>query len=132
MWPCGPHAHSPVVLHQPLVHLRRERLDPLTQLLGEPGQLGVLLEQLQQLCGLLQGERLALVARRRQGLPVVSVRVRVRLVPVRLARLREQDEGRGIGRLEAKGEVQQNEGIEVERPRSWRRPSRLDDDRENA
>src|SRR6266567_5303399 len=38
----------------------------------------------------------------------------VHLVAVRLAGLRQQDEWRGIGRLETEREVQQDEGIEIE------------------
>ena len=76
-------------MHQPAVHLGGERLDPLTQLLGESGQLGVLLEQFQKLRGLLHGESLALNARRRQGLPVQRVGGGERLVAICLAGLRE-------------------------------------------
>ena len=88
-WRLGPLDRSSVVMHQPAVHLGGERLDPLTQLLGESGQLGVLLEQYQKLRGLLHGERLALNARRRQGLPVQRVGGGERLVAICLAGLRE-------------------------------------------
>ena len=88
-WRLGPLDRSSVVMHQPAVHLGGERLDPLTQLLGESGQLGVLLEQFQKLRGLLHGERLALNARRRQGLPVQRVGGGERLVAICLAGLRE-------------------------------------------
>src|SRR5262249_47723220 len=45
---------------------------------------------------------------------MLSVGFGVRLVAVGLARLREQDERRGLGGLEAGGEVQQDEGIHIE------------------
>ena len=102
------------VAHEPAMHLGRQGFDPLAHLLGEPGQLGVLLEEFQKLCGLRRDERLVLRARGGEGLPVPRVGVGVRLVAVRLSGLRQQDERRGISCLQAEREIQQDEGIEVE------------------
>ena len=67
------------------------------------------------ICGrLLRCELLSLEARLRQVLSMLRVGVGVRFVAVRLSGLREQDERRRIGGLQAEGEVEQNERIEVE------------------
>jgi hypothetical protein len=93
-----------------LVDLRGQRLDPPGQFLGEPREVGILLEQRQELGGLLECLRLLRGARSGQRFPVEGVGLRVGLVPIGLAGLCQEDEWRGVGRLEAERQVQEYEG----------------------
>ncbi len=102
-----------------MVHCSRKALDPLTQLPGKLGELGILLEQLHELFRLLQGECLALFARCRERLAVPGVGIGERFVAVCLTCLCQQDKRRGIGRLEAEREIQQDEGVEVKMRHSY-------------
>ena len=63
------------------------------------------MNQHQQLVTLLSSQILALFRGDGKGLPMLRVRVRVRLVAVGLPRLCQQDERGRIGRLETEGEV---------------------------
>ena len=92
---------------------------------------GVLAKHVDQQRGLLLHLLLALLGDPVQLLAVLGVGDRMRLVAIGLARFGEQDQRRRIGRLQRKGEVEQDEGIDVER-----RPTRhvdpdphADDDR---
>ena len=67
-----------------------------------------------QLPGVLRRLLLPLTVRRRQLLAVASVGIGVGLVAVGLTRLREQDQRGRVGRLGTEGQVQEDEGIEVE------------------
>jgi hypothetical protein len=60
------------------------------------------------------GELLGLDARLRQRLSVRRVGVGVGLVAVSLPRLRQQDQRRGVSRLQAEGQVQENEWVRIE------------------
>jgi hypothetical protein len=55
-----------------------------------------------------------LEARLRQPFAVLRVRLGEDLLPVRLPRLGEQDERRRVRGLQAEGEVEQDEGVDVE------------------
>src|SRR5262249_34244846 len=45
---------------------------------------------------------------------MLCISIRVSLIPVGLAGLRPQDQGRCVGRLQAESEVQQDEGVGIE------------------
>src|SRR5262245_14372163 len=109
-WPPAP---SCLMVHQPLVHFRRQGLNPLTQFLNALGQHQILFQQRQYLGTLLEGEALLLRACGSEGLAVLDVGFGVDLIAVGLPRLRQQDERRRIGRLRAEGQVQQNKRIQV-------------------
>ena len=96
------------------VDLGGQLLDTSGQLLRDLREPGILIEQLLQLHCLLCREFLSLDARTREILAVSCVGVGVCLVAIRLTSLRQQDQGSGIGGLEAEGEIEQNEGVEVE------------------
>jgi len=75
---------------------------------------GVPVQELEQLRRLLRRELLSLEARLGERFPVLRVRVREGLVAVGLPGLSEQDERRCVGGLQAEGEVQEDEGVDVE------------------
>src|SRR2546422_4952029 len=100
--------------HDLAVNLVGQCLDGLAELLREPREPRVLLEELEYLRALLRCQLLSLDACLAERLPVLRVRVGVRLVAIRLPGLGEQDQRGGVGRLQAEGEVQENERIDVE------------------
>src|SRR6266852_6029592 len=99
---------------QAAVDIVGELLDPLAQLLREARELRVLAEQLEDLRRLLLRQFLSLEARLRERLAVLRVGIDECLVSIGLPRLGEQDERRRVGGLQAEGEVQEDEGIDVE------------------
>jgi len=106
------------------MHFSRQGLNSLTQFLNAPGQHKILLQQLQHLGALLEGEALLLRACGGEGLAVLDVGFSVGLVAVGLPGLRQQDERRRIGRLRAEGQVQQDKGVQVK----LRHPGHVEDD----
>ena len=79
------------------------------QLLGHFRQPGVLLQQFQQLLGGLRGLGLALAVGDGQGFAVLRIGVGLGFVAGRLTRLGQQDQRRGVGRLQAESQVEQDE-----------------------
>src|ERR1051326_7108175 len=102
-----------LAIRQQVMNLLRERRDLLGQLLVLTREIGVRREQLRQLVGLRLDHLDALLGRLR--LLVVSLlgRQLLELVPVRLARLREQDQRRGIGGLRREREIQEDERVRI-------------------
>ena len=98
------------------VHLGGEHLDALAQFMGDFGQAGVLVHQLDELRGLPGGEALALGAGPGEVFAMGGVGLGVGLVAVCLPGLGKQDERGGVGGLEAEGEVKQDERVLVETP----------------
>jgi hypothetical protein len=96
------------------VDLVDELLDALAQLLGDLSELRVLLQKLDDLGRLFRRQLLSLGARLRERLAVRGVGVGVRLVAIGLPGLGEQDQRCCIRRLQAEGEVEKNERLEVE------------------
>ena len=110
------------------VDFRRHRFDPLgedpdslrqlgvlrEQCLNALGQRVVLLKHFDHQAGLLLHLLLPLLIDEMQLLTMLRVGNAVRLVAVGLPGLGKQDQRRGIGRLGRKGEVEQDEGKEVE------------------
>ena len=96
-----------------LVNFGGERLNPLADLFDEFRQSRVLLQQHQQLSGLLGGQDLSFRAFGGEGFPMPRIRIRVGLVAIGLPRLREQDQRRRVGGLKTERQVQENEGVEV-------------------
>ncbi len=90
--------------------------DFLAQVLGQFGQLRVLLHQLQELGRLLRGQREPLRILHVERLAMERIGLRMGLVAVRLPRLRQQDQRRGVRGLQAEREIEQDERIEVEFP----------------
>lgn len=66
-------------------------------------------------CSVFCSASLPLFARPGQGLPVLCIGVGVRLVAIRLSGLREENQRRRVGGLEAEGEVEEDERVDVER-----------------
>jgi hypothetical protein len=81
-----------------------ELLDALRELLRDLGEPGVLLQKPEHLGRLLGGELLSLEARLRQCLAMLRIRIGMRLVAIGLPSLGEQDEWRGVRRLQAERE----------------------------
>jgi hypothetical protein len=112
----------------PRMDLARHRVDPFDQGSDGLGEVGVLLKQglhalgqrrvllhhFEQHARLLAHLRLPLLTDLVEFLAVLGVGEARHLVPVGLTGLRQQDQGRGIGRLGREGEVEQNERIKVE------------------
>ena len=95
------------------MQLRCQDFDPLAQLLDQLGQVGVLLHQLEQPGGFVRGHLLPLLARQCQRFAMLGVGVGMRFVAVGLAGLRQKNERRGVGGLQAEGEVQKDKGIDI-------------------
>ena len=72
-----------------------------------------MIHQLQQLGGLLNGSLGPFLSRRRERFAMLGVGVGVRLVPIGLARLCQQNERSGVGSLQTEREVKENEWINV-------------------
>ena len=81
-------------------------LDALGESFGDLGELGVLAHQLEEMFGLLGGEVLALFTGAGKIFAVLGICIRMGLVAIRLAGLGEEDEWRGVGGLEAEGEIE--------------------------
>ena len=96
------------------MHLARQRLDALGQLLGHFRQPGVLFQQLKQLFGGLRSLGLALGIGHGQGFAMLCVGVGLGFVAGGLTCLGQQDQRRGVGRLQAERQVEQNERVHVE------------------
>jgi len=96
------------------VQFSGQGLDPLAQLLGELGQRRVLMHQLDQLGGLFRGRQFPFLAGEGDGFAMLRIGVSMRFVAVGLAGLREEDERRGIGRLQTEREVEEDKGIDIE------------------
>lgn len=96
------------------MHFQRQGLEPLGQDFDRFGQLRVLLEHIDQECRLLGRKGLALIAGARYVFAVLGIRFRMCFVAIRLSGLGEQDQRRGIGGLQAEGEVQENKRVNVE------------------
>ena len=88
--------------------------DTLGERLDGFGQCRVLPDQVDQQRRLAFGQLLALLAGGMEIFAMPCIRQGMRLVAVRLPRLRQQDQGRRIGGLQAEGEVEQNKGVKVE------------------
>lgn len=89
------------------VHLAGEVLDALAQLFGHLRQAGVLLQPFEQLRDGLRGLCLTFADGNGQGLTVLYI-------GFHLGYLRQEDQRRGIGCLQAEGQIQKDEGGEVE------------------
>ena len=85
----------------------------LAQFLGESGQLRILFHQVQELLGMLQGERLPFLARPGQVFTVLGICLCQHSVPVGLPGLSEKDQRCCIGGLETEGKVQEYERVNV-------------------
>ena len=109
--------------HHFFVDFAGQRLDSLAELGGQLGQFGILIQHLRELLHVLRRQILALRGRDGQVFPVLGIGLGVRLVPVGLAGLRQENQRRRIGRLETEGEIQEDEGIHVEA----RHPGDVDD-----
>src|SRR5207247_4528306 len=97
----------------PGVDLAREGLHPLGQLLVLFRQLGVRRQQRLELVGLALDRLHAGLALACCLLAVLLPLLGRDLVAIRLPRLREQDQRRGIGGLRREREVEEDEGIGV-------------------
>ena len=100
------------------MHLTRQGFNPATQFLNALGQNQILLQQCQHLGALLEGGALLLRTRGGKGLAVLDVGLGEGLVAVGLPGLRQQDEWSRVCRLQAEGEVEEDERVDVERCKS--------------
>ena len=98
-----------------LVHLKCQRLDALGESLHCLGELSILLEHLHEKGRLLRRDRGPFLTSAMQSLTMFRVGEGMGRVAIGLARLREQDEWSRIRRLQAEGEVEEDEWIDVER-----------------
>jgi len=90
----------------PSVHLGGQLLDAFRQLLRRLREPGILIEERLQILRFLRREFLPLETGPRKIFAVARVGVGVRLVPIRLTGLREEDQRRRIGGLEAERQVE--------------------------
>ncbi len=97
-----------------LVHLGGEVGDFLAEFLGQLRQLCILMHELDELGGLTGRECQLFGILPGQLFAMLGVGLRVDLVAVRLAGLRQENQWRGIGGLKTEGEIQENEGVEIE------------------
>ena len=105
--------YGDATLHDRSMYFDGQRLNALGQVLDQFGQLGVLFEQLKDLCRLLCRKCLALLAGRGESFPMLRIGVGVRFVAIGLSGLREQNEGRRVRGLETERQIKQDEGIDV-------------------
>jgi len=96
------------------VHFKRQRFDALCQCLYRFGELGVLLEHLDEESRLLRRERRPFLTRLVQGFTMFRIGKGMSGVAVGLPGLRQQYEWSRICRLQAESEVQENERVDVE------------------
>ena len=103
-----------VALKYSAVHLNGQRLNTLTQLFYEFGQLCILFEQLHYLASLLSSQRLALFSGQSKGFSMLGVGIGMCLIAVCLSRLGKQDKRGSIGCLQTEREIKQDKRIDVE------------------
>jgi hypothetical protein len=87
------------------MHFARQCLDTFAHLLRDLGQFGILLEQGDELIGLSSRLQLAFLVRRSEVFAMPRIGVGIDLVAICLARLRKQNQRRGVSGLETKGKV---------------------------
>ncbi len=97
------------------MHLKRQRFDALGQSLHGLRELSILLEHLHKEARLLRRKRRPFLARAVQSLTMFCIGEGMSCVAVGLAGLRQQYEWSRICRLQAKGQVEEDERIDVER-----------------
>ena len=97
-----------------LVDLLCERLDTFAHRFHRNGELGVLVHQLDEPGALFGSELCPFLAGPRQVFPMLGIGVGVGFVAIRLTRLGQQDQGCGVGGLQAEREIEQDEWIDVE------------------
>jgi hypothetical protein len=97
-----------------LVHVKRQRFDALGENLHRFGELSILLKHLHEEGRLVRRKRRPFLARAVQSLTMFRIGERMSRVAVGLAGLRQQDEWSRICRLQAEGEVEEDEWIDVE------------------
>ncbi len=91
-----------------------EGLDALGEGFGNFGEFGILADELEKLLGLAGSELLPLFAGAGEFFAVLGICIGMGLVAICLASLGKKDQRGGIGGLEAEGEVEQDEGVNVE------------------
>ena len=104
------------IVHELAMEFRRQCLDPFGEFLGQFREFRVLLHQHHELCGQRGGCRLAFGALVGQRLAMKRIGLIVHLVTIRLTRLRQQDQRRRVGRLQAERQVEEDERIKVKLP----------------
>jgi hypothetical protein len=97
-----------------IVQLTGQAGDVFGEVFGHFGEAGVLLQQFKQLRGVLRGLGLALGIGLCQRFTVLRIGIGLRLVAGGLTGLCQQNQRRGVGRLQAESEVQQDERVNVE------------------
>ena len=93
------------------MHLDGELLDALAQFIGDFSKACILVQQFDQLGGLIRSELLALLACVGKCFPVLCISFGVSFVAIRLSCLRKQDQRGRIGGLETESKVQENERV---------------------
>src|SRR5438105_10584475 len=104
---------SPRIDHR-LVHLKRQRFEALGDSLHRLRELGILPEHLHEEGRLLRLKRRPFLTRAVQSLTMFRIGKRMSRVAVGLAGLRQQYEWSRVCRLQAEGEVEEDEWIDVE------------------
>ena len=120
--PVRPRSASPLIDHG-RVDLTCERLDALGEGLHCFRELSVLLDHLHEKRRLLRCKRLPFLARTVQILTMFRIGEGMSGVAVSLSGLRQQYKWSGVCGLKAKGEVQENERVDVE----CRKPDDVDE-----
>src|SRR6516162_2232850 len=105
---------SPRIDHRP-VHVNRQRFDALGESLHRFRELSILPKHLHEEGRLVRRKRRPFLARAVQSLTMFRIGERMCSVAVGLAGLRQQYEWSRICRLQAEGEVEEDERINVER-----------------
>jgi hypothetical protein len=91
------------------VHLKRQRFDALGESLHRFRELSILLKHLHEERRLIRGKRCPFLAREMQSLTMFRIGKGISRVAVGLAGLRQQYKWSGICRLQAEGEVEEDE-----------------------
>jgi hypothetical protein len=102
------------------VNLNRKRFDPLRQRPYGFREGCILANHFQKQARLLNRHRLPLLAGAVEIFPVLGVGQGMGFVPVGLACLGQKDERRCVGRLQAEGQIEKYERVDVEREDSKR------------
>jgi len=103
-------AGQPLSIHDYVaMDLVRQGLDRHTQILRYLRQARVLIHEFEELGGLLGGQVLSLSTGRGECLAMLGVSLDMSFVSIGLSRLGQEDQGCGVGRLQAEREVQQDE-----------------------
>ena len=105
------------------MHLNRQRFDALGERLHCFRELSILPEHFYEEGSLIRGKRRSLLACAVQSLAMFRIGEGMSRVAVGLAGLRQQYEWSRICRLQAEGEVEEDEWIDVER----RKPEDIDE-----